>query len=43
MRVEKSYLGVWMFTLNIGPDLQLALVQPSFARHYLDIVTAERT
>ena len=31
-----------MFTLNIGPDLQLAIVQPSFARRYLDIVTAER-
>ena len=31
-----------MFTLNIAPDLQLAIVQPSFARHYLDIVTAER-
>lgn len=31
-----------MFTLNIGPDLQLALVQPSFASCYLDIVTSER-
>jgi ribosomal-protein-serine acetyltransferase len=31
-----------MFTLNIGPDLQLAIVQPSIARRYLDIVTEER-
>jgi len=31
-----------MFTLNIGPDLQLAIVQPSFANCYLEIVTAER-
>lgn len=31
-----------MFTLNIGSDLQLAIVQPSFAQRYLDIVTAER-
>lgn len=31
-----------MFTLNIGPDLQLALIQPSFARRYLDIVSVER-
>ncbi|QUM81806.1 GNAT family N-acetyltransferase [Moritella sp. 5] len=31
-----------MFTLNVDPDLQLAIVQPSFARRYLDIVTAER-
>ena len=31
-----------MFTLNIGPDLQLAIVQPSFAKCYLEIVTAER-
>lgn len=31
-----------MFTLNIGPDLQLAIVQPSFASCYLEIVTIER-
>ena len=31
-----------MFTLNVAPDLQLAIVQPSFACRYLDIVTAER-
>jgi len=31
-----------MFTLNIGPDLQLAIVQPSFASRYLDIVCEER-
>ncbi|WP_017220780.1 GNAT family N-acetyltransferase [Moritella dasanensis] len=31
-----------MFTLNIGPDLQLAIVQPSFASCYLEIVTTER-
>jgi len=31
-----------MFTLNICPDLNLALVQPSFAQRYLDIVTTER-
>lgn len=31
-----------MFTLNIGPDLQLAIVEPSFATRYLDIANEER-
>lgn len=31
-----------MFTLAVNPDLQLALVEPSFAKHYLEIVNQER-
>lgn len=31
-----------MFTLNVEPNLKLALVQPSFAKQYLEIVTRER-
>lgn len=31
-----------MFTLTISADLQLALVEPAFAKHYLEIVNNER-
>ncbi|MCG7497851.1 GNAT family N-acetyltransferase [Vibrio sp. Of7-15] len=31
-----------MFTLNVDDDLKLALVEPSFAPKYLEIVTAQR-
>ncbi|SON48471.1 protein of unknown function [Vibrio tapetis subsp. tapetis] len=42
MTQQATNKGKYMFTLDVDGELKLALVQPSFAKNYLEIVTAQQ-